>query len=178
LLDRCERGDTKAQFEIYRLYYKSMYNSSLRIVGVTEIAEDIMQESFLSAFRKLKAYSGEVSFGAWLKKIVINRSLDYLRKRKVVFEELNNDIQIADAEEQEIDNISVEEVKTAISALPDGYRTVLSLILVEGYDHEEVSKILGIRNVSSRTQYSRAKQRLKELLIEKRNEKLKEKIYE
>jgi len=155
-----------------------MYNSSLRIVGATVVAEDIMQESFLTAFRKLSAYSGEVSFGAWLKKIVINRSLDYLRKRKVVFEELQNDLQITDEEEPEFDQMTVAEIKTAISALPDGYRTVLSLILIEGYSHEEVSKILCIRNVSSRTQYSRAKIRLREVLIEKRIEKLKEKIYE
>jgi RNA polymerase sigma-70 factor (ECF subfamily) len=80
LLNRCQQGDQGAQFEIYRLYYKSMYNSSLRIVGVREEAEDIMQESFLTAFRKLKSYGGEVSFGAWLKRIVINRSLDILRK--------------------------------------------------------------------------------------------------
>jgi len=145
---------------------------------VAEIAEDIMQESFLTAFRKLSTYSGEVSFGAWLKRIVINRSLDYLRKRKVVFEELHDDFQVTDEEGPEVDQITVEEVKTAISALPDGYRTVLSLVLIEGYDHEAVSKMLGIRNVSSRTQYSRAKKRLKELLIEKRIEKLQEKIYE
>lgn len=177
MLDRCEKGDVKAQFEIYRLYYKSMYNSSLRIVGLTEVAEDIMQESFLTAFRKLKTYSGEVSFGAWLKKIVINRSLDYLRKRKAVFEELHNELEIVNEEEPELDHITVDEVKTAISALPDGYRTVLSLILIEGYDHEEVSEILGIRNVSSRTQFSRAKQRLKEVLTEQRNEKLKAESY-
>jgi RNA polymerase sigma factor (sigma-70 family) len=155
-----------------------MYNSSLRIVGVAEVAEDIMQESFLTVFSKLATYSGEVSFGAWLKKIVINRSLDYLRKRKTVFEELNDDLQITDEEEPELDRISLDEVKTAISLLPDGYRTVLSLILIEGYSHEEVSQILGIRNVSSRTQFSRARQRLKEVLIEKRNEKFKEEIYE
>ena len=95
LLDRCLEGDKKAQFEIYRLYYKSMYNSSLRIVNVTEEAEDIMKESFLTAFRNLKSYSGEVSFGSWLKKIVINRSLDVLRKRKVLFEELHAELPVA-----------------------------------------------------------------------------------
>jgi RNA polymerase sigma factor (sigma-70 family) len=178
LLDLCEKGDTKAQFEIYRLYYKSMYNSSLRIVNVPEAAEDIMQESFLTAFSKLKVYSGEVSFGAWLKKIVINRSLDYLRKKKTIFEEIREDLQVTDDEETEIDYITIEEVKSAISLLPDGYRTVLTLILIEGYDHEEVSRMLGIKNVSSRTQFSRARQRLKEVLIEKRNEKFKEEIYE
>lgn len=177
LLDRCQDGDKKAQFEIYRLYYKSMYNSSLRIVGVPEEAEDIMQESFLTAFHKLKTYSAEVSFGSWLKKIVINRSLDALRKRKVLFEELHAELPVADEPAQEPDSITVEEVKTAIKALPDGYRTILSLILLEGFDHDEVSEILGIKNVTSRTQFSRARQRLREILTENRKSQMPEKIY-
>jgi RNA polymerase sigma-70 factor (ECF subfamily) len=161
-------GDKKAQFDIYRLYYKSMYNSSLRIVGIPEEAEDIMQESFLTAFRKLKTYSGDVSFGAWLKKIVINRSLDALRKRKVLFEELHAELPVVSEPEPEVELIAVEEVKSAINSLSDGYRTILSLILLEGYDHEEVSEILGIKNVTSRTQFSRARQRLREILTDNR----------
>jgi RNA polymerase sigma-70 factor (ECF subfamily) len=177
LLDRCLEGDKKAQFEIYRLYYKSMYNSSLRIVGIPEEAEDVMQESFLTAFRNLKSYSGDVSFGAWLKKIVINRSLDVLRKRKVVFEELHAELPVVSEPETEVVSITVDEVKSAINSLSDGYRTILSLILLEGYDHEEVSDILGIKNVTSRTQFSRARQRLKEILTENRRKQMKEVIY-
>ena len=168
LLDRCTEDDKSAQFEIYRLYYKSMYNSSLRIIGVPEEAEDIMQESFLTAFRKLKSYSKEVSFGAWLKKIVINRSLDALRKKKVIFEELHAELPVANVEEPEEEAITVEEIKSAINLLSDGYRTILSLILLEGYDHEEVSEILGIKNVTSRTQFSRARLRLREILTDNR----------
>ena len=177
LLDRCLKDDKDAQFEIYRLYYKSMYNSSLRIVGVPEEAEDIMQDSFLIAFRKLGSFSGEVSFGSWLKKIVINRSLDILRKKKVVFEQLHNELPVTNEPEPESDSITIEEVKSAISQLPDGYRTILSLILLEGYDHEEVSEILRIKNVTSRTQFSRARQKLKQILTEQRTKKMKEGIY-
>ncbi len=177
LLDRCQEGDQGAQFEIYRLYYRSMYNSSLRIVGIPEEAEDIMQESFLTAFRKLKSYSGEVSFGSWLKKIVINRSLDLLRKRKVIFAELHADLPVTTEPEQEVETITVDEVKSAIALLSDGYRTIVSLILLEGYDHEEVSEILGIKNVTSRTQFSRARQKLREILIENRRKQKKEDIY-
>ena len=177
LLDRCLQGDQSAQFEIYRLYYKSMYNSSLRIVGIPEEAEDIMQESFLAAFRKLKYYSGEVSFGAWLKKIVINRSLDELRKRKVLFEELHAELRFEDEPYAEPDTVTVEDIKLAINLLSDGYRTILSLILLEGYDHEEVSEILGIKNVTSRTQYSRARQKLREILEVNRKKQLKKGIY-
>jgi RNA polymerase sigma factor (sigma-70 family) len=173
LLDRCLKEDNEAQFELYRLYYKSMYNTSLRIVADRADAEDIMQESFLTAFRKLKTYHNEVSFGSWLKKIVINRSLDYLRKRKAVYEEITPNLPVIEEEPEENENFSVEEIKAAIFSLPDGYRTVLSLILLEGYDHEEVAQILGVRNVSSRTQFFRAKQRLKEVLLEKRIDKMK-----
>jgi RNA polymerase sigma-70 factor (ECF subfamily) len=176
LLDRCKKGESRAQFEIYQLYYKPMYTSSLRIVGVAAVAEDIMQESFLAAFRKLDSWRGEVTFGAWLKKIVINRSLDYLRKQKVEFEELKQNLPIAEEEDPEIENITIEEVKSAISLLPDGYRAILSLILFEGFNHEEASHLLGIQNVSSRTQFLRARRKLQEILIAK--QRTKEKVYE
>jgi RNA polymerase sigma factor (sigma-70 family) len=163
LIDKCKRGDSKAQFEMYRLYYKSMYSVSLRIVNDEGEAEDIMQESFLKAFKKMDTYKGEVSFGAWLKKIVVNRSLDHLKKKRVQFEEVNPRLQLPD-DNEEYREVDVEHIKRAISSLPDGYRVILSLHLIEGYDHDEISQILGISNSASRTQYSRAKARLKELL--------------
>ncbi len=165
LLDACKEGDQKAQFQIYKLYYKAMYNTSLRIVNDTMEAEDIMQEAFLSAFEKIETYSGTVSFGAWLKKIVINRSLDMLGKRKAVFEDIEFHVGIRDtsaeesARNEEID-VKVEEVKEAIDNLPDGYRVILSLYLLEGYDHDEIADILKISSSTSRSQLSRAKQKL------------------
>jgi RNA polymerase sigma factor (sigma-70 family) len=173
LIDRCLENDKEAQFRIYKLYYKSMYNTSLRIVNHTDDAEDIMQEAFLTAFHKLAAYKNEVSFGIWLKRIVVNRSLDYLRKRKVAFEEMQADLPVFEEEKEDETEYAVEEVKTAISQLPDGYRTILSLILLEGYDHEEVSDILGISNVTSRTQFCRAKQHLRDFIIDRRKQHLK-----
>lgn len=172
LIDKCLENDKEAQFSIYKLYYRSMYNTSLRIVNKIDDAEDIMQESFLTAFQKLPTYKGEVSFGTWLKRIVINRSLDYLRKRRVEFEEVTSEIPVFEEENDNEPEFSVEEIKLAISQLSDGYRTILSLILLEGYDHEEVSEILGISNVTSRTQFSRAKQHLRVLLIEKKRSQL------
>ncbi len=172
LLEGCKNGDQKAQFQIYKLYYKAMYNSSLRIVNDTMEAEDIMQESFLSAFEKIDTYSGTVSFGAWLKKIVVNRSLDALNKRKAVFEDIEThvDLRDVDSEEstryEEID-VRVEEVKEAIERLPDGYRVILSLYLLEGYDHDEIAEILSINSSTSRSQLSRAKQKLITELQEK-----------
>jgi len=115
LIDGCKTGDQKAQFQIYKLYYKAMFNTSLRIVTDTMEAEDIMQESFLSAFEKIETYSGTVSFGAWLKKIVINRSLDALSRKKAIFEDIETHIGIKDsssediAQKEELD-MKVEEV--------------------------------------------------------------------
>jgi len=165
LLDGCKSGDQRAQFQIYKLYYKAMYNTSLRIVNDTMEAEDIMQESFLSAFEKIDTYSGTVSFGAWLKKIVINRSLDALGKKKAIFEDIEPHIGIRDdgpedqLRKEEVD-LRVEEVKDAINRLPDGYRIILSLYLLEGYDHDEIADILNISSSTSRSQLSRAKQKL------------------
>ncbi len=165
LLDGCKTGDQKAQFQIYKLYYKAMYNTSLRIVNDAMEAEDVMQESFLSAFEKIEAYSGVVSFGAWLKKIVINRSLDSLSKRKAIFEDIEFHVGIRDEgnddlmHKEEVD-VRVEEVKDAINRLPDGYRIILSLYLLEGYDHDEIAEILSISSSTSRSQLSRAKQKL------------------
>ena len=165
LLDGCKEGDQKAQFQIYKLYYKAMYNTSLRIVNNTMEAEDVMQEAFLSAFEKIETYSGTVSFGAWLKKIVINRSLDTLGKRKAVFEDIDSHAGIRDdgpddsLRSEEID-VRIGEVKEAIEKLPDGYRVILSLYLLEGYDHDEIAEILKISSSTSRSQLSRAKQKL------------------
>lgn len=164
MIDQCIKGDQNAQFKVYRLYFKSLYNVSLRIVNDEGEAEDIMQESFLKAFRKIDTYRGEVSFGAWLKKIVVNRSLDYLKKRRVKFEEISTGTFYISDDSEPYAEVDVEHIKKAIRSLPDNYRTILSLHLIEGYDHEEICQILGISNAASRTQYSRAKSKLRELL--------------
>jgi RNA polymerase sigma-70 factor (ECF subfamily) len=176
LIDGCREGDQKAQFQVYKLYYKAMYNTSLRIVNDTMEAEDVMQEAFLSAFEKINTYSGTVSFGAWLKRIVVNRSLDVLGRRKAIFEELNGhdvirDNSIEDAEYREETETKVEEVKAAIERLPEGYRVILSLYLIAGYDHDEIAEMLNISSSTSRSQLSRAKQKL---VSELKNGKIKD----
>jgi len=173
LVEACKRGDQKAQFELYRLYHVAMYNTSLRIVGDSDDAEDDMQEAFLKAFTKLNSYRGEVSFGAWLKRIVINKALDFLRlkKEQISLEDAGD---IGEMVEESSISMDVEyradAIKKAIYDLPEGYRVVLSLILLEGYDHDEVSSILNITNATSRTQYHRAKKKLIELLKRNRDD--------
>jgi RNA polymerase sigma factor (sigma-70 family) len=163
LIDGCRRFDQKSQFQIYKLYYKAMYNISLRIVKDPMEAEDIMQESFLSAFEKIETFSGTVSFGSWLKKIVENRSLDFLRKSRPVFEDIN-DSRVLYYEEEESNQSdlesTVEKIKEVIQTMPSGFRAVLSLNLLEGYDHNEIGEILGIDPNTSRSQFSRARVRL------------------
>ena len=167
IIDQCKEGDQKAQFRLYKLYYKPMYSVCMRLINHADEAEDVMQEAFLNAFRNIDTYRGEVSFGAWLKRIVINRSLDHLKKKKLKLEEINDKTaQIADYQ-MEMKEVNVEVIKNAIQQLPDGYRVVLSLFLIEGYDHEEISQILGITNSNSRTQFLRAKNKLRELLKDK-----------
>ena len=165
LIDGCKNGDQKAQFQIYKLYYKAMFNTSLRIVSDTMEAEDIMQEAFLSAFEKIETYSGTVSFGAWLKKIVINRSLDAVSRQKAIFEDIDTHYELQEESDYDTDNKmeleeKMQEVKSAINNLPDGYRIILSLYLLEGYDHDEIAEILNITSSTSRSQLSRAKQKL------------------
>lgn len=169
LIQACRKGEQKAQFELYRQYSKAMFNTSLRILKDVAEAEDVMQEGFLKAFQNIKSYSGEVSFGAWLKKIIVNTSLDTLRKRKIEFEDIN-DANIPEYEENSHDyemEYQVEMVKKAILSLADGYRIVLSLYLLEGYDHDEIGEILNISASTSRSQLARAKKKLIEEL--KRN---------
>jgi len=163
-------GDRLAQKEIYRLYYKAMYATSLRILNDQAEAEDAMQESFLAAFLKLKTYRGEMNFGAWLKRIVINKSIDQLRTRKLRFEEFSDntditeDVKNNDLFEPDESMLKVQKIKEAIKLLPEGFRVVLSLALFEGYDHEEIAMILNISESTSRSQLTRAKRKLVEYL--------------
>jgi len=167
IIDQCREGNEKAQFQLYKLYYKGMFSICLRMINDEMEAEDVMQEAFLSAFKKINTYKGEVSFGAWLKKIVINRSLDHLKKKKVKFQEINERTTEIEDYQMETKEVNLHAIKNAIQNLPDGYRVILSLYLIEGYDHEEISQILGISNSNSRTQFLRSKNKLRELLKNK-----------
>lgn len=145
-----------------------MLNVAFRIVGNIADAEDVLQESFLDAFNKIKDFRQETTFGLWLKQIVVNRSVNLLRKRKVEWVELGEN-EIDGIADEVVDNdediqYQVAVVKQAMNKLPEGYRVVLSLYLLEGYDHEEIGQILNIAENTSRTQFLRAKRKLQALL--------------
>ncbi|MBT1706547.1 RNA polymerase sigma factor [Chryseosolibacter indicus] len=168
LIQLCKAGDSSAYQKLYRLYAKAMYNVSYRIVGREEDAEDATQEAFISAFKNLGSYRGDATFGAWLKRIVVNKAINILKKRReeAIPEHENFDI----AEEEDTieykEGLTVERVRTAIHQLPDGYRTVLSLYLLEGYDHQEIAEIMGITESTSKSQLNRAKSKLREFLTQ------------
>jgi len=167
----CKRGSKKACFELYRLYSKAMLNIAFRIVGSVDEAEDVLQEAFLDAFNRIKDFRQETTFGLWLKQIVVHRSINLLRKRKLELVELDEEHTESIAEEEVEDDDEVQykvgQVKDAMKELPEGYRLVISLYLLEGYDHEEIGEILGISENTSRTQFLRAKRKLNEILIKR-----------
>lgn len=171
LVLKCKKGNSKAQFEIYKLYAKAMYNTAQRILNNSVEAEDAMQEAFLKAYANIGEFRFESTFGSWLRRITVNISLDYLRKRKVVFEEISdhqNNIPDEESLEQPIpDEVTILKIKKLVSALPDGYRTIITLHLFEGFDHEEISEITGITPSASRSQYCRARKKLLEEVKQK-----------
>jgi RNA polymerase sigma-70 factor (ECF subfamily) len=128
-------------------------------------AEDVLQNAFIEVFKGIKSYQGKSTIGAWIKRIVINNNIDFLKKRRIYFEEIDDRLDVKE-EESEVttSNYDLSIVKHNIALLPDGYRVVLSLYLLEGYDHKEIGEILSITEATSKSQYSRAKKKLKKLI--------------
>lgn len=167
LVEACRRGERKAQAELYRLYAKAMFHAAMRVLNNTAEAEDILQEAFLDAFRKIDSFKGESSFGAWLKRIVVNKAINQLKKRKVQWTELDHERyepQEDEAIDEEAHQGQMARLHEAIQQLPDGFRTVLSLYLLEDYSHKEIAALLGITESTSKSQLNRAKAKLREML--------------
>jgi RNA polymerase sigma-70 factor (ECF subfamily) len=168
IIERCKKNDAKAQMELYNLYCKAMFLVARRYMKDDMAAEDVMQDAFIKAFRKIEMYKGEVAFGAWLKKIVINQSIDELKKKRLELVSINHErhevVNDDDAGWQVDDSTTMQQIVSCIKELKEKYRVVLSLYLLEGYDHQEISQILGITEVTSRTQLLRGKKKLQESL--------------
>ena len=165
LIERCREGRRDAQFELYRLYSRAMYNTALRMVQHPHDAEDLLQSIFIEVFTKLESFRYESSIGAWIKRITINKCINFLKSRRLAWSELTLGIdRMEEPEPEPPPPYTVECINQAIGQLPDGYRVVFSLYAVEGYDHEEISQILGVTEATSKSQYSRAKAKLREKL--------------
>jgi len=172
LIELCKVGNEKAQFRLYNLYTKAMYNICFRMMNNREEAEDMLQEAFAETFQKLNTFRYESTFGAWIKRIVVNKCINQLKKKQVELE-LEENIHDHLEEEEYVDfeniKLNVKNVYKAMGNLPAGYRIISSLYILEGYDHQEIAQILGISVSTSKTQFYRAKLKIKEQLIE-RNE--------
>ena len=148
-----------------------MFNTALRIIGDENDAEDVLQDAFVSTFQNLESYREEASFGAWLKRIVINKALNQVQRIKkdlMLAEDIREEVSEFEPEKTE-PAYTVDQVKKAMNELPSGFRTILSLYLFEGYDHKEISEILGITESTSRSQYKRAKDKLKMIVTQEVN---------
>lgn len=158
LIDRCKVGDIKSQYSLYKLFSKSVYNVAIRFMNNKMDADEIVQDTFITAFKKIDDFEGKGAFGQWLKRIAINNCVSVLRKRKIFFDDIDTMQLAADRVEEVDEQIDPGIVHRAIRELPDKARTILNLYALEGYKHREISEILGITESTSKTQYKRAKQ--------------------
>jgi RNA polymerase sigma-70 factor (ECF subfamily) len=166
IVERSRKGNRQAQYQLYQQYAKAMFNICYRMMNDREEAEDMLQESFTEAFRRLDSFRYDSTFGAWLKRIVVNRCINEIRRKKAnleFFEDMSPFEGREDHAEPEA-GLSVESIRKAMEQLPKGSRMIFSLYLLEGYDHQEISEILDISESNSKTQYMRARQRIKEIL--------------
>lgn len=140
----------------------------MRLLGSREDAEDALQEAFVVAFHRIDGFEYKSTFGAWLKRIVVNHCIDQLRKNKLDIED--DEKHLEQLEEEQMTNtetevqLSVERIQKALQLLPEGGRVIFSLYLMEGYDHKEIAQILNISESTSKSQYMRAKRKVKELV--------------
>jgi len=168
LIEACKRNDRQAQYKLYRLYSDAMFNICLRMLKNDMDAEDVLQNSFVTVFRKLESFRYDSTIGAWIKRIMINNCINFLKKRRLRFVELTENVNhksiLPDYHEDSCRGLKTSDVNNALMRLPDGYRVVFSLYLLEGYDHKEIASILEISEATSKSQYSRAKKKMKEIL--------------
>lgn len=177
LIEQCRQGERKAYYKVYKLYAKAMFNICLRMLNSRSEAEDMLQEVFTEAFQRIRNFRFESTFGSWLKQIVVNKCINELKKKKTVLEFLDDmeKVDIIEEDEEKLSEyemaMNVENIKKAMQQLPDGSRTIFSLYLLEGYDHVEISEILCITESTSKSQYMRARLKVKEILMEMKNER-------
>jgi RNA polymerase sigma factor (sigma-70 family) len=170
LIEQSKTGDSRSQQQLYMQYAKAMYNICRRMINNETEAEDVLQDAFSDAFYRLNSFRYESTFGAWLKRIVVNHCINHLKKRKAElvpigdFSFVDIDSGVEEIQDDEEAKLSVTRILKASELLPDGYRVIFSLYLLEGYDHAEISEILGITESTSKSQFLRAKQKIRELL--------------
>ncbi len=165
LVEKCKSGHPSSQYQLYSLYVDAMYNIGMRMLGNKEDAEDIVQDSFVDAFKNLGRFEYKSTFGAWLKRIVINKSINHLKAKQVpVVPMESHEYHLSEETEEKVEAINLKKVKKGIEQLPAGYKQIINLYLIEGYDHIEIGEILDISTSTSKSQYHRAKKKLVEII--------------
>lgn len=168
LVEKSKSGDRNSQYQLYELYVDAMYNISMRMIGIKEDAEDVIQDSFVQAFKNLASFRYESTFGSWLKRIVINKSINHLKIKKIAITPLDqHEYHLTDSSHESVDSNTIKDIhkiKMGIKMLPNGYKQIINLYLIEGYDHIEISEILDITVSTSKSQYHRAKKKLIQLI--------------
>ncbi|WP_299114775.1 RNA polymerase sigma factor [uncultured Winogradskyella sp.] len=170
LIKACQNNNLKAQMQVYLMYKDMLYNVSYRIIKNTQDAQDTVHDAFIKAFQNISKLESDLNLGPWLKRIVINCSLDFLRQKKKLGW-LQESYELPETEE-DIDTyeditFKVEEVKKAINTLKDKYRIIIVLYLIEDYSHREIAEQLGLKESTVRNQYVRGKRLLKQQLQSK-----------
>lgn len=155
VISRAKRKDQQAYRELFEAYGKSMFAASYRITNHKEESKDILQECFLTSFQKLKDLKDPASYPAWLRKMIINKSIKYTHSKVITYEMLDSDI-IEDQAENWFRNISWSELRLAIQNLPDGCRSVFTLFAIEDFKHREIAELLSISISTSKSQYKYA----------------------
>lgn len=174
LVEDCKKGKRKAQMKLYRKYCDAMLCVARRYLKQKDLAEDAVQEAFIKAFKNIDRYDGESTFGAWMKRIVINQSIDYYRQLKYHEDLENHALELAEEDNpnwEVEEHVSTDDIRKCIDNLPEKYSTILKLYLMEGYDHDEIAEILNIKSNNSRIQLHRGKKLLKEQLKAMRYER-------
>lgn len=161
-INQIKQGNELAAYQIYQAFSKAMYNTLIRITGNNEIAKDLLQDGFVRAFKNIHQLDDPQSFAGWIKRIMVNIGLEYIRKKKVAYEIIDEAEEVAEFLEESL--IDDESIHRAIKELPDGCRTVFCLYLLEGYKHAEIADELGISESTSKTQLMHAKKLMKQKL--------------
>jgi RNA polymerase sigma factor (sigma-70 family) len=168
IIEGCKKGNQRAQYQLYQLYSKAMFNVCYRMMNKREEAEDLLQDSFTDAIQRLHSFRYDSTFGHWLKRIVVNNCINELKRKKAdlnFFDDMGWFENKEEEKEEAYGNgLTTENVKKAMEQLPGGSRMIFSLYLLEGYDHVEISQILNISESNSKSQYMRAKRKIKEIL--------------
>ena len=170
LVERCRAGELTAFEELYRAHSGRLYSVACRMLGNTADAEDLLQEIFLAAHRKLDSFRGDSALGTWLYRLATNQCLDYLRSRAARSNQLtgalDDELGLADSSSRALGERAVTrmDLERAVAQLPEGCRAAFVLHDVEGLEHREVAEVLGIAEGTSKSQVHKARLRLRTLL--------------